>query len=75
MADTCGSVGLIVGIQVADKKIKTQGTWAIAAHAAGLSIFESEEVGLQFRMTDQFFTVQYRCSAFGNDRHIRDPAI
>lgn len=56
-------IGLIVGIKLADRRITTQGTWAITAHANGLPIFESEDLGLQFRMTDQWFTVQYRCGA------------
>jgi hypothetical protein len=56
-------IGVIAGIHFADRRIKTQGTWAITAHANGLPIFESEELGLQFRMTDQWFTVQYRCGA------------
>lgn len=54
-------VSAFVAIYVADRKIKTQGTWAITAHANGFPIFESEELGLQFRMTDQWFTVQYQC--------------
>jgi len=60
-------IGLIVGIKLADRRITTQGTWAITAHANGLPIFESEDLGLQFRMTDQWFTVQYRCGAVSDD--------
>jgi len=60
-------IGLIVGIKLADRRITTQGTWAITAHANGLPIFESEDLGLQFRMTDQWFTVQYRCGAISDD--------
>ena len=56
-------IGVIAGIHFADRRIKTQGTWAITAHANGLPIFESEELGLQFRMNDQWFTVQYRCGS------------
>ena len=54
---------MITGFNFADRRIKTQGTWAITAHANGFPIFESEELGLQFRMTDQWFTVQYRCGS------------
>jgi hypothetical protein len=56
-------IGAIVAVSVADRKIKTQGTWVIAAHANGFPIFESEELGLQFRMTDQWFTVQHQCNS------------
>jgi hypothetical protein len=58
----------IVVTYFADRNITTQGTWVIAEHEDALPIFESTEAGLQLRMTDQFFTVQYRCSAFGNDQ-------
>jgi hypothetical protein len=56
-------IAAIAAVPIADRRIKTQGTWAIAAHANGFPIFESEELGLQFRMTEQWFTVQYRCSS------------
>jgi hypothetical protein len=56
-------VGAAVAIRVIDKKIETAGTWVIAEHANAAPIFENPSLGIEFRMSNQWFTVLYRCSA------------
>jgi hypothetical protein len=56
-------VGAAVAIRVVDKKIETTGTWVIKEHANAVPIFESASLGIEFRMSSQWFTVQYPCSA------------
>lgn len=52
----------IAGIYFIDRRIQTQGTWVIPIHAKGIPLFEGGAFGLQFRMTDNWFTVQADCS-------------
>lgn len=64
-AITIGIPTLIVltvgAIYLADRRIQTEGTWVLSVHSKGIPLFESEDVGIEFRMTDQWFTVQYDC--------------
>jgi hypothetical protein len=53
------SVALFV--YFADRTIETQGTWVIRSHADATPIFKSDELGVDFRMNDQWFIIQYRC--------------
>jgi len=55
-------LGAAVAIYFADRTIETQGTWAISSHADATPIFKSEELGVDFRMNDQWFIIQYECS-------------
>jgi hypothetical protein len=48
-------------IYLADRRIQTEGTWVLSVHSKGIPLFESEDIGIEFRMTDQWFTVQYDC--------------
>ena len=64
-AITIGIPSLIVltiaAIWLADRRIQTQGTWVLSVHSRAMPLFESEDLGIEFRMTDQWFTVQYDC--------------
>jgi hypothetical protein len=51
----------IGAIWLADRRIQTQGTWVLSVHSKAVPLFESEDLGIEFRMTDQWFTVQYDC--------------
>lgn len=53
----------IAGILIADRQIQTTGGWVLAAHSRGIPLFESDDLGIEFRMTDQWFTLQYDCRA------------
>jgi hypothetical protein len=54
-------IGAVAAIMIVDRQIQTQGTWVITAQSNGLPIFDSDELGLKFGMTDQWFIVQYPC--------------
>jgi hypothetical protein len=56
-------VGLAVAIRVIDKKIETAGTWVITEHANAVPIFENASLGIEFRMSNTWFTLLYSCSA------------
>ena len=54
---TAGAIRLI------DKKIETAGTWVITEHANAFPVFENPSLGIEFRMSNQWFTLLYPCSA------------
>jgi hypothetical protein len=51
----------IAAIYFSDWRTQTERTWVLSAHAKGVPLFESEDLGVEFRMADQWFTVQYDC--------------
>jgi hypothetical protein len=51
----------IAAIYVSDRLLQAQRAWVLPVHAKGIPLFESEDLGVEFRMTDQWFTVQYNC--------------
>ena len=56
-------VGAAIVIRVVDKRIETAGTWVITEHANAAPIFESPSLGIEFRMSNDWFTLRYPCSA------------
>ena len=63
-----GSIPLVVvgaagAIRLIDKKIETAGTWVITEHANAFPVFENPSLGIEFRMSNQWFTLLYPCSA------------
>jgi hypothetical protein len=56
-------VGAAVAIRVIDKKIETAGAWVITEHANAAPIFENPSLGIEFRMSNAWFTLLYPCSA------------
>ncbi len=56
-------VGTAIAIRLVDKQIETAGTWVITEHANAAPIFESPSLGIEFRMSNDWFTVRYPCSA------------
>ena len=48
-------------IWLTDRRIQTEGTWVLSVHSKAMPLFESEDLGIEFRMNDQWFTVQYDC--------------
>jgi hypothetical protein len=61
-------VGTAGAIRLIDKKIETAGTWVIAEHANAFPVFENPSLGIEFRMTSQWFTLLYPCTARPSDR-------
>ena len=55
-------VGAAIAIRVFDKHIETAGTWVIKEHADAAPIFESASLGIELRMSNQWFTLLYPCS-------------
>ena len=57
-----GVIVLAIGaIYVSDRLTQAERAWVVAIHSKGIPLFESGDLGIQFRMTDQWFTVQYDC--------------
>ena len=56
-------VGAAIAIRIVDKRIETAGTWVITEHANAAPIFESPSLDIEFRMSNEWFTLRYRCSA------------
>ena len=56
-------VGAAIAIRVMDKKVETAGTWAITEHANAAPVFNSGSLGVDFRMNNEWFIVEYPCSA------------
>jgi hypothetical protein len=56
-------VGAAVAIRLVDKRIETAGTWVITEHANAVPIYENPSTGIEFRMTNQWFTLLYRCAS------------
>jgi hypothetical protein len=61
-------VAAAVVIRLVDKKIETAGTWVITEHANAAPIFENTSQGIEFRMSNEWFTLLYPCSARPPDR-------
>ena len=56
-------VGAAIAIRIVDKRIETAGTWVITEHANAAPVFESSSLGIEFRMSNEWFTLRYPCSA------------
>jgi hypothetical protein len=50
-------------IRLIDKRIETAGTWVITEHANAFAVLENPSLGIEFRMSNQWFTLLYPCSA------------
>jgi hypothetical protein len=61
-------VGAAIIIRLIDKRIETAGAWVITEQANAAPIFENPAQGIEFRMSNDWFTVLYRCSARPPDR-------
>ena len=61
-------VATAAAIRLIDKKIETAGTWVITEHAKAFPVFENPSLGIEFRMSNQWFTLLYPCSARPPDR-------
>jgi hypothetical protein len=51
----------VVLVVVLDRRIDTRGTWILQAHAHGTPVFADADIGVDMRMTDTWFTVEYLC--------------
>ena len=59
-------LGVALAVYFADRTIETQGTWVIGSHADATPVFKSDELGVDFRMNDQWFILQYQCRIVGS---------
>jgi hypothetical protein len=51
-----------------DRLLQSERAWVLTVHSKAMPLFESEDLGIELRMTDQWFTVQYECGvAASND--------
>jgi hypothetical protein len=51
----------VAAIYLSDRLMQSERSWVLSAHARAAPLFESKEIGVEFRMADQWFTVQYDC--------------
>jgi hypothetical protein len=51
----------VAAIYLSDRLMQTERTWVLPIHSKGIPLFESEDLGIEFRMTDHWFTIQYDC--------------
>lgn len=51
----------IGAIYVSDRLTQAERAWVVSMHSKGIPLFEGDDLGIQFRMTDQWFTIQYDC--------------
>jgi hypothetical protein len=51
----------VAAVYVSDRLLQTEKAWVVAAHAKGIPLFESQDLGVEVRMADQWFTLQYDC--------------
>ena len=65
-------VGTAVAIRLVDKKIETAGTWVITEHANAFPVFENPSLGIEFRMSNQWFTLLYPVFRPAARANIRD---
>jgi hypothetical protein len=54
-------LGAVLTVYFVDRGIQTRGTWVISAHADASPLFSDSDLGVDFRMNDQWFLVQYDC--------------
>jgi hypothetical protein len=46
---------------VLDLRVDSKGLWVLQAHAHGAPVFADADIGVDLRMTDTWFTVEYAC--------------
>ena len=44
-----------------DWRIEKSGTWVLEAHARGVPVFADKDIGVDLRMSDKWFTLDYAC--------------
>jgi hypothetical protein len=54
-------VSVIVLVRFLDRGIDEQGRWVLNVHSRSTPIFADNEIGVDFRMNDHWFTVEYPC--------------
>jgi hypothetical protein len=52
---------LLIVIAVLDRKVDDKGSWVLEAHAHGTAVFTDPDIGVDLRMGDNWFTVEYAC--------------
>jgi hypothetical protein len=48
-------------IAILDWRIEKSGTWVVEAHARGAPVFADKDIGVDLRMSDKWFTLEYAC--------------
>jgi hypothetical protein len=54
-------VSVIVLVRFLDRRIDEEGKWVLNVHSRATPIFADNEIGVDFRMNDHWFTVEYPC--------------
>lgn len=52
---------LLAVIMMLDRNVDAKGVWVLQAHARGTPIFADRDIGVDFRMGEDWFTVEYDC--------------
>ncbi len=48
-------------VAILDWRIEKSGTWVLEAHARGMPVFADKDIGVDLRMSDKWFTLDYAC--------------
>jgi hypothetical protein len=51
----------IAFVALVDRRIEKTGTWVLEAHARGTPVFADKDIGVDLRVSDQWFTLDYAC--------------
>jgi hypothetical protein len=51
----------IAFVTIVDSRIEKAGTWVVEAHARGTPVFADKDIGVDLRMSDGWFIVEYAC--------------
>jgi hypothetical protein len=52
---------LLAIVALLDRNVDAKGTWVLEAHARGTSVFADKDIGVDFRLGENWFTVEYVC--------------
>jgi hypothetical protein len=52
---------IIALVLVLDRSIDSKGAWVVQAHGNGTPVFADADIGVDLRMTDNWFVVEYAC--------------
>jgi hypothetical protein len=48
-------------VAILDWRIEKSGSWVLQAHARGMPVFADKDIGVDLRMSDKWFTLDYAC--------------
>ena len=53
---------LLALVAILDRNVDSKGAWVVAAHARATPVFADKDIGVDFRLGDNWFTLEYVCT-------------